>query len=220
MIDAARHHWAVRQGRARKRPRKAIGLVWHYIGAGAFRNARDATAPDAPHAGMDTADWVLWRWETGRMGLAGCNYLITQQGEIIEVVPPDLIANHAKSVSKPHYNRWWERDPDTANQFKWWHERWPMGGNPRKAWPDLWTGSAALNTHTIGVELVAMRGDILSQAMVLAMDTLADALVAINKLDKKARMLTHSDVDPIRRPNYDLDFAQFWTLRTSGLISG
>lgn len=215
MRDATRHHYLVRQGKARKRPRPPLGIIWHYIGAGAFDNAATATAPGAPQQGMDTADWVLWRWETGRMGSAGCNYLITLQGEIIEVTPPELIANHAKSVSKPLYNRHWANNPDTRNQFAWWRERWPMHEHPRQAWPELWTGSAGLNTHTIGVELVLKRNDIMPDAMAKACRLLAD-----HHLPDNGRLLTHSDIDPIRRPNYDLDFGQFWTMRALGLISG
>ena len=188
---AQSHHWLVRRGQANPL-RDLRGIVIHTTGA----KARDRGAED-----------LLNRQATGRMGMAGWHYLIDQEGNITECTPPHLQANHCATNHVPLYRKPnWRAQKPTQNvkaspDYTWWLERHLGYESPLDRHPSLVYRPGSINQHTLGVELLSGQEPLTEPAI--------HALTFICKVAHPGLIVTtHSDCQPLRRNNYDLNDAQ------------
>lgn len=188
---AQNHHWLVRRGQTTplKNP---LGIVIHTTGAtAANRGAED----------------LLQRQATGRLGLNGWHYLVDPAGSITECIPPTQVANHCATKHIPLYRRAWRKQKPTQNvkaspDYTWWVERHLGYESPLDHYPTLFQRNpGSINRSTLGIEVLSGQAP-LTPAAIEALRYL------VRVVHPGLIVTTHSDIQPLRRNNYDLNNAQ------------
>lgn len=197
LVDAVVPGFGYRGGKLRKRQSAPVAIVVHTTGVGPVTRFEDV-GQRATHKWRCPGDAAGWIYGT-IMEFSGHYVIDGANGQLLQIVPEDVIAEHVGGHNSHLYDTVHWQTPET----KWWPMRWPARRTPKSlADGKLWT-AGSVNANTIGIE-VAPRADAPRGAWSDA--AWAKLVALVREIGERygipvdaEHVLTHSDADPRSR---------------------
>jgi hypothetical protein len=198
LVDRVVPGLGYRAGKLSKRPAPPVAIVVHTTGVGPVSRFDD-TSQRARHGWACPGDAAAWIYGT-LMEFSGHYVIDGENGQLVQVVPEELVAEHVGGHDGPRYiDGTWK----AARETSWWPVRWPGKASPLDlAGGRLWTGGSC-NRNSIGIEVapraVAPRGAWSDAAWTKLVELLREVGARYGIPLDREHVVTHSDASPLAR---------------------